>query len=434
MLVYIRQASVTARCVWPGNDGERGSHPLFSLTHLRGRITAIGGVIVLILVAGVWVALTHASAQSSRDTTSSGSTGSKGSGATSSPVPSGPLHLLAATPASDATGVSGATDIKIQFSAPVSESSPLPRIKPDVAGSWQGAGTTALEFVPTSGFKQQTRVHVTIPGGPLGVRSAHGALLAKTVKLKFTTGTYRTARLAELLAQLGYLPLTWTASPGATVPAATDRAGQIAAAYDPPQGTYSWDSGYPNELHKFWQNGSADSLMLKGAVMGFEANEGLAIDGVPGPEVWSDLLKAVAANQVNTHGYTYALAREGNPETLTVWHDGKVIMKSLANTGIAAAPTTLGTAPVYLRYYYQIMKGKNPDGSKYADPVYYVSYFRSGEAVHYFSRGSYGFPQSLGCVELPWSNAKFIWKYMNYGTLVTVARGSQTPSTSPTSN
>ena len=77
------------------------------------------------------------------------------------------------------------------------------------------------------------------------------------------------------------------------------------------------------------------------------------------------------------------------------------------------------------------MKGKNPDGSKYADPVYYVAYFRSGEAVHYFNRGSYGSPQSLGCVELPWSNAKFIWKYMNYGTLVTVARGSQTPSTSP---
>jgi peptidoglycan hydrolase-like protein with peptidoglycan-binding domain len=272
---------------------------------------------------------------------------------------------------------------------------------------------------------------VTIPGGTLGVRSAHGALLAKTVKLNFRTGSYQTGRLDELLAQLGYLPLTWTASSGATVPAATDKAGQLAAAYDPPQGTFSWESGYPSELHAFWQDGSADSLMLKGAVMAFEADHGLAVDGVPGQEVWNALLKAVGANQVNTHGYTYALAREGNPETLTVWHDGKVIMRSLDNTGIAAAPTTLGTAPVYLRYYYQVMKGKNPDGSKYADPVYYVSYFRSGEAVHYFNRGSYGSPQSLGCVELPWSNAKFIWKYMNYGTLVTVARGSQTPPTSP---
>ncbi len=413
---------------------------MFSLTHLRGRITAIGGVIVLLLVAGVWIALTHASAQPSRDTDSSGSTGSGGrttsspSAAPSSQVPSGPLQLLSETPASNATGVSGVTDVKVQFSAPLAANSPLPRIKPHVAGSWQGAATSTLEFVPSRGFNQRTRVQVTIPGGPLGVRSAHGALLAKTVKVRFKTGTYQTARLGELLAQLGYLPLTWSASPGATVPAATDRAGQLAAAYNPPQGTFSWDPGYPSELHGFWQDGSADSLMLKGAVMAFEASQGLAVDGVPGPEVWSTLLKAVGANQVNTHGYTYALAREGNPETLTVWHDGKVIMKSLDNTGIAVAPTTLGTAPVYLRYYYQIMKGKNPDGSKYADPVYYVSYFRSGEAVHYFNRGSYGYPQSLGCVELPWSNAKFIWKYMNYGTLVTVARGSQTPSTSPTSN
>ncbi|MFZ0046680.1 MAG: L,D-transpeptidase family protein, partial [Streptosporangiaceae bacterium] len=289
------------------------------------------------------------------------------------------------------------------------------------------AGTSTLTFAPSRGFDQLTHVRVTIPGGALGVRTAHGALLGSTVKLRFRIGTYQTARLEELLAQLGYLPLTWTASSGATVPAVTDAEGQLAAAYNPPQGTWTWDSGYPSRLQAFWQDGSSSSLILQGAVMAFESNQGLAVDGVPGKEVWTALLKAVAANQQNPNGYTYALASEGNPEKLTVWHDGRVIMKSLANTGIAAAPTTLGTAAVYLKYYYQVMKGKNPDGSKYADPVYYVSYFRSGEAVHYFPRGSYGYPQSLGCVELPWSSAKFIWKYLTYGTLVTVASGSLTP-------
>jgi len=406
---------------------------LSSLTHVRGRVGAIGGVIVLLLVAGVWFTLTHASAQSSvsnhRTTASSGN--SKPSAHSSSKSPSQPLQLVSETPASKATGVSGTTDIKIRFSAPLAADSPLPKLKPHVPGQWQGAGTSTLEFVPSRGFAQLTRVKVTIPGGAAGVRSTQGALLAKSLKVHFTTGSYQAARLAELLAQLGYLPLTWTASPGQTVPAASDEAGQLAAAYSPPQGSFSWQPGYPSKLKTFWQNGDASSLMLKGAVMAFEADHGLAVDGIPGPEVWSTLLKAVSAGQDNTHGYTYALASEGNPETLTVWHDGKVIMKSLANTGIAAAPTTLGTAPVYLKYYYQVMKGTNPDGSKYADPVYYVSYFRSGEAVHYFNRGSYGFPQSLGCVELPWSSAKFIWKYLTYGTLVTVARGSQTPSTSP---
>jgi lipoprotein-anchoring transpeptidase ErfK/SrfK len=66
------------------------------------------------------------------------------------------------------------------------------------------------------------------------------------------------------------------------------------------------------------------------------------------------------------------------------------------------------------------MRGTNPDGSTYADPVSWVSYFSAGEAVHYFPRGSYGFPQSLGCVELPYTQAEQVWPYMTYGTLVTV--------------
>jgi lipoprotein-anchoring transpeptidase ErfK/SrfK len=66
------------------------------------------------------------------------------------------------------------------------------------------------------------------------------------------------------------------------------------------------------------------------------------------------------------------------------------------------------------------MQGTNPDGSHYADPVSWVSYFNGGDAVHYFPRGSFGYPQSLGCVELPYSKAKEAYPYLPYGTLVTV--------------
>ena len=142
----------------------------------------------------------------------------------------------------------------------------------------------------------------------------------------------------------------------------------------------------------------------------------------------------VAGGQSNKHGYTYAIAKEGSPETLTIWHDGRIVLHTLANTGIAVAPTTIGTSPVYLRYYFQIMKGKNPDGTKYADPVYYVSYFRAGEAVHFFNRGTYGWPQSLGCVELPLAGAKKAYPFLTYGSLVTVAPGKLTPAGSPASN
>ena len=210
-----------------------------------------------------------------------------------------------------------------------------------MAGTWQGAGTTTLEFVPSKGFGQLAHVKVTVPGGATGVRTAQGALLGKTVRLHFKTGSYQPARLAELLAQLGYLPLTWTASAGAAVPAATDAAGQLAAAYSPPQGSYTWKPGYPSQLKAFWQNGAPDSLILKGAVMAFEANQGLAVDGVAGQRGLDRPAAGRRREQAEPQRLHLRGGQRRQPGAAHVWHDGRVIMQSPANTGIAAAPTTL---------------------------------------------------------------------------------------------
>jgi peptidoglycan hydrolase-like protein with peptidoglycan-binding domain len=395
-----------------------------TLTSARGRIAAIAGAIVLVLAAGVWVAMTRGSAQPAAAAAQPGASASARPSVT-------PLQLLSATPASGASGVSGVPDITITFSAPVAADSPLPTITPSLAGSWQGAGTDTLHFVPTAAFGQSTHVTVSVPAGTEGVRSAPGGLLESPVQVSFETGTYQSARIPELLAQLGYLPLTWAAAAGVTAPASGDALGQIAAAYSPPAGTFSWEPGYPSELQNFWANGAATGLIIKGAIMAFEADHSLGMDGVAGPQVWAALLSAVTAGQTNPNGYTYAIASEANPETLTIWHNGQEVLHFLANTGIQAAPTTIGTAPVYLRYRNQIMKGTNPDGTKYADPVQFVAYFRSGEAVHYFPRGSYGWPQSLGCVELNLSNAAQAWPYLTFGSLVTVTAGALTPPGSP---
>jgi hypothetical protein len=390
---------------------------------------AVGGAIVFLLVAGIWIALTQASAQ---PRTAAGTSSSGAHAKSAADMADRPLRVTSVTPADGTANVSGLTTIKIQFSEPISATSPLPSVHPAVTGTWQGAGSRTLEFVPAAGFRQGEHVTVTIPAGGLGMRSTGGGLLGVTMRVRFTIGSYQTARLDQLLAQLGYLPLSWTAAPGATVPADTDAAGQLDAAFNPPAGAFTWKSGYPTELRRFWRGGSTGGLILKGAVMAFESQHGLALDGIAGPDVWSALLKAVAADDVNKNGYTYAIASESNPETLTIWHNGRQVFRSRANTGIPQAPTTLGTAPVYLRYYFQIMRGKNPNGSKYADPVKYVAYFRNGEAVHYYPRGSYGFPQSLGCVELPLNEAKIAWPYLSYGSLVSVNRGALTPGTSPT--
>jgi peptidoglycan hydrolase-like protein with peptidoglycan-binding domain len=299
----------------------------------------------------------------------------------------------------------------------------MPQLKPQIAGSWRVQGNSAV-FTPAAGYFENTKVTVKIPGGPSGIVSAAGAAagdggnLASPVTESFTTGSFKTLRLQQLLAQLGYLPMTWKATSGSAISPANANA-ELSAAYSPPAGTFSWQGSYPSTLKKQWRVGSGNILDV-GAIRAFESVHKLTMDGSAGRAVWSRLLTAVAKGQRNPNGYTYALASQYSPENLRIWHNGRLVFTSPANTGIAAAPTVDGTFPVYLRYYYQIMKGKNPDGSKYADPVYYVAYFNGGDAVHYFSRGSYGWYQSLGCVELPWDAAKKAWPYLSYGSLVTV--------------
>lgn len=156
--------------------------------------------------------------------------------------------------------------------------------------------------------------------------------------------------------------------------------------------------------------------------MTFEEVHHLAVDGIAGPEVFAALKSDLVHHTQNPVGYTYAYVSEHQPETLTLWHNGKVVFTSLANTGIAAAPTSLGTWPIYLRYQSQTMSGVMPNGERYSDPgVPYVNYFHGGDAIHGFVRSHYGFPQSLGCVELPIDQAKVVWNWVHYGTLVTVS-------------
>ena len=92
-----------------------------------------------------------------------------------------------------------------------------------------------------------------------------------------------------------------------------------------------------------------------------------------------------------------------------------------ANTGIAQSPTEDGTFLVYERLASQVMTGVTPWGTPYSDPVSWVAYFNGSDAVHYIARQSYGYPQSLGCVEVPYGAAEAAWPYLRIGTLVTVA-------------
>jgi peptidoglycan hydrolase-like protein with peptidoglycan-binding domain len=332
-----------------------------------------------------------------------------------------PLRVVSVRPAAKTSQVSGDGSVQIEFSSRLGPTSAVPTFRPAVAGQWQASGNL-LSFTPSVPFEASTRYTLEIPAGRSGLRSADGGLLKKVVLVRFKTAPYSVLRLDEVLSQLGYLPMTWQPSSGDKLtggPSGGGVAGQAQLAFSPPTGSFTWNSGYPASLRYGWVVGRPN-VVLRGAVMAFQAQHNLAINGVTTQKFWRKLFAAAASSDRNNLGYTYAIADKGSPETLTIWHNGHQVLRTLANTGIPIDPTASGTFPVYLRYRFQIMQGTNPDGSTYADPVSFVSYFDGGEAVHYFPRYSYGFPQSLGCVELPYSSAERAWPYLTYGSLVTV--------------
>jgi hypothetical protein len=332
--------------------------------------------------------------------------------------------VASVTPARGHHRVDGSTPVTVQFNAPLAAGSPMPVIRPAVAGTWTTIGDDAT-FTPRRAFRPSSHYTVRIPSGKTGVRTAGGAHLARPLTARFATRAYSQLRLAQLLSGLGYLPLSWSPSQSRAVRAEEQESSYISGsqqtmAFDPPAGSFRWRSGYPSALTSFWSPGHA-SLILRGAVMAFQSEHHMTVNAELTPKFWAALFKATDRHERNANGYTYALASKSLPESLTIWHDGHQVFHSLANTGIPVAPTADGTFPVYLRYRFQIMQGTNPDGSSYADPVSFVSYFNGGDAVHYFPRGSYGFQQSLGCVELPDSSAPTAYHYLSYGSLVTVS-------------
>jgi peptidoglycan hydrolase-like protein with peptidoglycan-binding domain len=294
--------------------------------------------------------------------------------------------------------------LTLTFARPVSAvlGSRLPRLEPATRGRWKQLDAHTLSFEPAGfGFGLGNTVHVRLAGHSLTWKVAAGSTL----------------RLQQLLARAGYLPLRWR--PATDPPSTT--AEEISAAVSAPQGSFSWRFAQtPASLRTLWKPG-AWNVVTQGAVMRFQYTHGLATDGVPGPLVWRALLRDDLADRRLTTGYSYVFVHETIPQSLSLWRNGRVILTSPGNTGIAQAPTAPGTWPVFEHIPVGTMSGTNPDGSHYNDPgIRWISYFHGGDALHAFPRASFGTPQSLGCVELPEAAAAQVWPYTPIGTLVTI--------------
>ena len=300
--------------------------------------------------------------------------------------------------------ISPLAPLTLTFARPVSSvlGSRLPRMEPAMPGHWEQVNSNTLSFRPAGlGLGLGGTVQMSVPGRTLAWHVAPGSTL----------------RLQELLARLGYLPVAWR-PPAGSPSTPTD---EVAAAVAAPHGTFSWRfPGTPASLQTLWKPG-AWNVVTQGAVMRFENVHGMGTDGVAGPEVWRALMKDDLAGRRSDAGYNYVFVHETIPQSLGLWHDGRVMLTSPGNTGIASAPTATGTWPVFEHIPVGTMSGTNPDGSHYHDPgIRWISYFHGGDALHEFPRASFGTPQSLGCVELPEAAAAAVWPYTPIGTLVTI--------------
>ena len=323
-----------------------------------------------------------------------------------------PLNVVAVTPVDGASGVASDTTITVRFSVPLAAHSPVPSLDPPVAGTWQQVNPTTMTFVASAPLVPSSSVTVSVPAGSAGIVGASGQTLTQGASVHFGVSPGSTLRLQQLLAQLGYLPVSFTP---AGQPAAPQELAQ------PQEGTFGWRFAEPASLVTQWTP-STSNVILKGAVMRFEDKHNMTTDGVAGPGVWVDLLRDVAAGTVNADAYNYVLVSKTLPQRATVYSNGASVYSTPANTGITGAETADGTFPVFEHLTVTTMRGTNPDGTKYVDPgIPWVSYFNGGDALHGFVRPGYGYPQSVGCVELPPGNAAVVFPYTPIGTLVTVS-------------
>jgi peptidoglycan hydrolase-like protein with peptidoglycan-binding domain len=309
------------------------------------------------------------------------------------------------------------TQISLTFSKTVSAAlgGSMPPVSPVTSGTWHQLDSHTIVFRP-EGYGYGLGAHVTV-GLPAGVKLVGGQANGSSDYGAWTVPAGSTLRLQQVLANLGYLPLSFKGTPVLPTPQA-----QEDAAINPPSGKFDWRYGNePSALRSMWQPGAA-GVMTRGAVMAFENDHGLTADGTAGASVWKALLAAAVTGHSSSFGYTFVSVSEGSPESIDVWHNGKSVVTGPVNTGIPSAPTAPGTFPVFSHSPSVTMSGTNPDGSHYSDPgVPWVSYFNGGDALHGFLRASYGTAQSLGCVEMPYAQAASVYPYTPIGTLVNVA-------------
>ncbi|MGH2853588.1 MAG: L,D-transpeptidase family protein [Solirubrobacteraceae bacterium] len=336
-----------------------------------------------------------------------------GSGSAGASAPAPPLTPTRLVRLPGQTIANGTEPLSVILSAPAAASSPRPILRPAVAGAWSTVGdaevfTPAATLAPCSTYTLTVWAHTFATGhAPLGRRHVHTLHVACPP----ITG------LQQALARLGYLGAKLHPRYRVHIPAGTETRGEAAVhAFRPPHGRLAPDPADAPPV----EPGQLDET-TKSALEVFQSDHDLEPTGEPNAATWAKLIIVESLYHRNPHPYTWVSVTESIPETLEVHRGEEVALSSPTNTGVAGAETAQGIFPIFARYVATTMSGTNPDGSKYKDPgVPWVNYFNGGDAVHGFVRGSYGTPQSDGCVELPVETAAAVYPMLQIGDVVWV--------------
>ena len=113
----------------------------------------------------------------------------------------------------------------------------MPRLSPPVAGSWNLSTPTTLVFQPRDTFVPGATESVIVPAGAEGLLGVDGERTSETLTVGFHVAGGSTLRLQQILAELGYLPLSFT-------PASSDPVNPLYEAV-PQVGTFCMAVGAP---------------------------------------------------------------------------------------------------------------------------------------------------------------------------------------------
>jgi len=145
--------------------------------------------------------------------------------------------------------------IRLTFSEPVSRlfRGTQPSLAPAAAGQWRAVDDHTLVFRPSGGgLPFNSDVAVRLPSAlVIATQTGAHAHVSRSARVSIAPASF--ARLQQLLAQQGYLPLAWR--PTKADVEQTMR-GELAAAVDPPAGHFEWRyPGSPHELQALWKTG-----------------------------------------------------------------------------------------------------------------------------------------------------------------------------------